>query len=848
MKPSIFITVLFFLTTVGYNQQLPTRWQNFPEALDSLISLEKPEPIHSLFSPRPVPKYSPQFISIDSVTTLLTWVDPREGRYQLMGGWLTPQNTPPTDMFPLSVPTSSTLFSYGIAAQSLEQVLVVSSRGSIIGFQWINLRTKTSTPWETFSRGHGQPVKTAVLAQGIGAVLVKYFSLNNPYIVFVDSNRINRIITIPYADINNQSLCSDFSQRFFLTYYDYTLQQVVLNIYKASGQQIKQVMVSPKDAKINEPRMVWLNDSTIAITWRQISPDFQYYFAGVFYNYRTQRLSSLFTIDYPVGYHTYRIAKLNETTLLVVSKLDSTFRFSLIQTNGTISYQNEWTVTGQPLISQSYSFEIPERVSLRCPIVVLSPQKNAFHFVRADLINQSFQIFDSSIPDSQGAFQVDPMVIKGSSHNILYVWKDYRNGRLEFRFSLMDPAGKVLFKDQPLWTPETDFQLETAAGYTNGDFALLFSHLDKQYNRKKRQWLVLSATTGKTRFPYSFYLSESSQIRIFPYQNNYIILIQWHANQVKIQLSRRYPTALVETIFTPQDPREKIVYCAANSQGKVGIITFDGSTLRYKIMPYNQSTLLKQYELPLKSTGVLLAFHDGQMDSLSNFYGLFELKYIFPTKPSTTQQRTTHYLNAIRIYKDGALLAPFTSLDIPRLQLLRPSMIFLAANVGNTIYLHLFNDKLRTWQRVPLADFSQYLSHQYRAEGFAMDRTLTIIYNSPEIPHSGMDILQQQFLLPEAMGITPQQALPITTTEQLFTPFPNPATEIVHVVFQLFALTHVQLDIINIHGQKIRTVYQGVLPEGNHLISFNVAHLPSGVYFLRMKAMDTVVRKFVVIK
>jgi len=68
--------------------------------------------------------------------------------------------------------------------------------------------------------------------------------------------------------------------------------------------------------------------------------------------------------------------------------------------------------------------------------------------------------------------------------------------------------------------------------------------------------------------------------------------------------------------------------------------------------------------------------------------------------------------------------------------------------------------------------------------------------------------------------------------------YPNPLNDIMNVSLTLKSETDVTVNVLNALGQEISSVYSGVLPAGNNLLTHNTNELPSGVYFLSITAAD----------
>lgn len=84
--------------------------------------------------------------------------------------------------------------------------------------------------------------------------------------------------------------------------------------------------------------------------------------------------------------------------------------------------------------------------------------------------------------------------------------------------------------------------------------------------------------------------------------------------------------------------------------------------------------------------------------------------------------------------------------------------------------------------------------------------------------------------------------------------YPNPFNPSTEISFSLPSNTHVELDIFNVLGQKVRTLVSGDLTAGEHTVMWdgqnaNGATVSSGVYFYRIAAGDfTDTKKMMMLK
>jgi hypothetical protein len=73
----------------------------------------------------------------------------------------------------------------------------------------------------------------------------------------------------------------------------------------------------------------------------------------------------------------------------------------------------------------------------------------------------------------------------------------------------------------------------------------------------------------------------------------------------------------------------------------------------------------------------------------------------------------------------------------------------------------------------------------------------------------------------------------IPTSHQLAIAYPNPFNSTVTILFEVLEASHAKLDIYNLLGQTVATVFEGQLDAGMHTRQWNAGDIPSGVFFYR---------------
>jgi N-acetylneuraminic acid mutarotase len=85
---------------------------------------------------------------------------------------------------------------------------------------------------------------------------------------------------------------------------------------------------------------------------------------------------------------------------------------------------------------------------------------------------------------------------------------------------------------------------------------------------------------------------------------------------------------------------------------------------------------------------------------------------------------------------------------------------------------------------------------------------------------------------------------PLTTTLEVY---PNPYTNISHLIFMTYQSGHVVIDIFDLTGKKVLPVFNESVNEGQHEIALYRNHLEAGFYLLVMKIDEAVTVKKIII-
>jgi hypothetical protein len=74
--------------------------------------------------------------------------------------------------------------------------------------------------------------------------------------------------------------------------------------------------------------------------------------------------------------------------------------------------------------------------------------------------------------------------------------------------------------------------------------------------------------------------------------------------------------------------------------------------------------------------------------------------------------------------------------------------------------------------------------------------------------------------------------------------YPNPFNPSTTISFGLPVNASVALDVYNLIGEKVASVYQGELNAGNYEYNFDASNLPSGIYVYVLNAVGSDMKQF----
>ena len=99
------------------------------------------------------------------------------------------------------------------------------------------------------------------------------------------------------------------------------------------------------------------------------------------------------------------------------------------------------------------------------------------------------------------------------------------------------------------------------------------------------------------------------------------------------------------------------------------------------------------------------------------------------------------------------------------------------------------------------------------------------------------------------LSVSSIEKTPIPNEFTINSLFPNPFNPVLHINFDIAWSGVIQLDILDISGSHIETLYSGYLQSDSHELSWHAESMPSGVYLVSLKFGDeSLIEKVVLLK
>ena len=174
---------------------------------------------------------------------------------------------------------------------------------------------------------------------------------------------------------------------------------------------------------------------------------------------------------------------------------------------------------------------------------------------------------------------------------------------------------------------------------------------------------------------------------------------------------------------------------------------------------------------------------------------------------------------------------------------------FISYTYYNKIFGIYFNDSKRDNKIYLLSDLQDQNIYQ-SSYSYGMDLIENKILISKEFDRdnkTGFDIYATEVKINKLDFNDEYFYLPVKS-DVLYTNFPNPFNSKTKIVYELLAYHNVKLAVYNVLGEEVKVLVNQNQDKGIYEVEFDASTLASGVYFYRLDAFDTTIKKMIILK
>ena len=743
-----------------------------------------------------------------------------------------------------------------MATNNAGGTLLVTTMQQTLHYQWLKGATLLPTTWQTTSFQAAELKGAVVSPSGQAFVLFKskVDSRHHLFLWFPNdsANSAPILYFVSSKQFSSQALATDTTNRFLAVgnlQEHYAVDRLYLYTFRTTFHGLREKEIDMAE-KVADAKIIGTAAGRYLIVWqRQYENNSPNYLTATIYDaqkdsiypkFRVREIPRKASLDFALS------VRENDRFLLTVGLNNQLFIYH-ITFSGHIAAVDSFSLPPNPYLGKIQQIQVPSFVLDASHLPVLVQRQNEFQFqlYNAQLNAPLIQRVGYIIPDSTGAFQIAPKVAVNPAGRHLVVWKDFRNGYPEFRASYFDPREGVFAKDKLLLPARNDLTIESMSVDKSNWAGIIYKSPNDDQTTLMAQFLHLPSNTVRPLDTLT--TGYGIQMRLHRFKSNYILGVQWQSigNAVTIQLFQGHTTP----VFTRKsylDYGKFIQACGLNDLGNIVIAYQDNNNqYYYKIITFLGETLVRPTPIVFPSGYTVKRIIQAELDSLNQPAFVVE----FSSNTESSSDYPVQMYGLARPKKTLNLLGLLYSERPPRLRNIKPGIWSVWTTENNQIFYLVYNDNLQLVERNTLfAPETQLLRYPFIADGATIGDSLYVYYESAASVGKGIDVVHQIFKRPTAEGLSLQKPISNPDRDALFPPFPNPTRNDFNILVHIKSISQATLELYNIQGQKLKTLFEGFLNPGNHLFTFSTTDLPAGIYFIRLKAFDTSVQKIVIIR
>ncbi len=664
-----------------------------------------------------------------------------------------------------------------------------------------------------------------------------------------------------------KNLTADGKGNFYIVWSAYrndNVSEIYLQIIDSTGEKVNKVIVNaPNDYSYkNSPQIASTNDGHLLIAWNFITNN-----NDISVNGQKIRIYA------PNGNFITKDLLVNGNTDRIVSDGDSTFYISYLNFNGqgvlkqliqkiktNDQFPEDWVLVKFNTI-KNVVITHADITNIRNDHFYIIPE-----FKEREDANIYVQKFNTEIEatgpftkvnnDTGSAYQQKSLVKFNNKGESIVLWQDKRNGRYDIYGQVYDkdfnPAGNNIMinkTDSSYWYL-ADKKVECLSDGTfviaysgNQDYGnsntSVFLRLIKEGNAGKNisvisnnvygvDWHTALNSNSKDEILICWYNDYGAYLRKFDKDLNPLSPETNFILYDYTKPSNLYISAVsVDTALNIL----AIGRASGSSSGIAGkFFTETGEETSNFLIPNSSSASFSNIKCINENGNYAIVYNDyGKIQIMRRYY--IDKEYFFNNELSISNSSYSNNLNIME-FKNQKLLFTYDS---------SPNVLAVFMN-DNKRESKLF--KLHTYAY----SFPNYtLSEDFgtNSADFYNDK-IFFTYEKPN-PGTGFDIMGN-VQKADSINFTEEPFITIPVKDALYYNYPNPFNSKTRIIYEIAAYHNVKLTVYDILGREVKVLVDQFQEKGRYEIEFDAAGLASGIYFYRLEAFNTIVRKMVLLK
>ena len=270
------------------------------------------------------------------------------------------------------------------------------------------------------------------------------------------------------------------------------------------------------------------------------------------------------------------------------------------------------------------------------------------------------------------------------------------------------------------------------------------------------------------------------------------------------------------------------------------------------------------YSLLISDNAIYGEFYNEDSDLIESQF-IIDYSYLDPYSLSLTCkndglnsvilfQKDYYRYNLVRRYNDGGI---YKYSDI--INTLSSTLKYNILKFENQKSLLAFNDETKAFALYENDNDRQsrfYHLYNYPEDNYTSESgPLSIDCNGDNfilsyettVSNSGKDIWSSVVKI-DSLNLGEEFFFRLPVTDFLYNNFPNPFNPSTKIVYEILAYHKVKLSILNILGEEVKVLVNENQEKGLYEVNFDATGLASGIYFYKLEAFNTSVKKMIVLK